>query len=121
MRLAIVEAALDRRPDTWRDTRVAHIQIERQMYPARAVAGNRQRLFGDDGNPRAVDVLHGEYVDSGGADDLLFTFVEVTDADEHGVLGEHLGREATDPGQLGGLGAEEGRQRHAMDVAAVGT
>ena len=52
------------------------------------------------------------------ADDLLLAIVEVADADEDGVLGQHLRREAADARQLGRLGAEQRRERHAVDVAA---
>ena len=52
------------------------------------------------------------------AHDLLLALVEVADADEHGVLGQHLRREAADARQLRRLGAEQRRERHAVDVAA---
>ena len=84
--------------------------------PAPAIA---ERLLGDGGDAGAIDVLHREDVHAGVADDLLFAFVEIADADEHGVLGQHFRREAADPRQLGRLGAEQRRERHAVDVAAA--
>ena len=81
-------------------------------------AGERNRLLGDGRDAVAIDVLHREDVHARLTDDLLFAFVEIADADEDGVLGQHLRREAADPRQLGGLGAEQRRERHAVDVAA---
>ena len=49
-----------------------------------------------DAMPCAIDVLHREDVDARVADELLLALVEIADADEHGVLGQHLRREAAD-------------------------
>src|SRR5262249_49760378 len=89
VRLAVVEASLDRRAHAGRNRRIADVEIEGQMDAARAAAGNRDRLFDDERNARAVDVLHREDVDARLADPFLFAFSEVPNAAEDGPLGGH--------------------------------
>ena len=82
--------------------------------PAIAIACSYGRDAG------AVDVLHREDVDARFADDLLLALVEIADADQHGVLGRHLRREAADARELRRLRSEQRGERHAVDVAAAG-
>ena len=77
------------------------------------------RALGHPGHPVAIDVLHREDVDAGGADLILLAVVQVADADEHGVLRRHRGAVA-DGGELARLLAEQRGQRHAVNVAALG-
>ena len=47
----------------------------------------------------------------------FLALVEIADADEHGVLRQHLRREAADARQFRRLGAEQRGERHAVHVA----
>ncbi len=87
--------------------------------PPVPVARDRQGLLDDRCDSASIDVLHGEHVRAGGAKDLLLARVEIAYPDEHGVLRSDLRREAADARQFRGLGPEQRRQRHAVDVAAV--
>ena len=86
--------------------------------PAVPSPARRDRLFDDRRDALAIDVLHREHVDARVADGDLLALVEVADADEDGLRRQHLGRRAADARQLGRLGAEQRRERHAVDVAA---
>ena len=52
------------------------------------------------------------------ADEVFFSIVEIAHADERRVLGQHRWREAAYRRELGGLGAKQRRERHAVHVAA---
>ena len=45
VRLAVVEAAFDRRADAGRDRGIAHVHVERHVNAAGAVAGERKRAL----------------------------------------------------------------------------
>ncbi len=65
----------------------------------------------------AIDVLHREDVHARRADAILLALVEIPDADEHGVLGQHRRRRA-DRRELRRFLPEQRRERHAVHVAA---
>src|SRR6266542_1545377 len=89
------------------------------MHATGSRPGDRERLFGDDRDAAAVDVLHREYADAGFAHQLLLAFVEVTNADEDGMLRQHFRREAADARELCRLRTEQRRERHPVNVTAT--
>jgi hypothetical protein len=62
VRLAIVEAALDRRADTGRNLRIADVHVERHVNAGGAVARQVHSLLDHRRDALAIDVFHGEDV-----------------------------------------------------------
>ena len=87
VRLAIAEAALDRRADAGRNAsdRRHRDRTRRESRRCRASA-IAMRAFHHLGDAEAIDLLHREHVHLRRAHDLLLDLVEVADADEHRVL-----------------------------------
>jgi hypothetical protein len=118
VRLAVVEAALDRRADPGRNRRIADVEIEGHMQAGGVAPRDRDRLLDDRRDARPIDVLHGEDRDARFAHQLFLAIVEVADTDENGLVRGHLRGEAAEARELRGLGPEERGQRHTVNVAA---
>jgi hypothetical protein len=118
MRLAVIEAALYRRANAWRDRGIADVHVERDVDAGCALAGQLHSLLRDGRDALAVDVLHREHVDARIPDSDLLAFVQIANADEHRVGGMDLWGSPADSGQLRRLAAEQRGERHAVDVAA---
>ena len=91
VRLAVVEAAFDRRADAGRNPRIAGVEIERHVDARRAVARQVHGLFDHRRDALAIDVLHREDVHVRIAHRHLLALVEIADADEHRVRGSTFG------------------------------
>ena len=89
------------------------------MDPSGVARRQRQRAFRHSCDAVAIDVLHGEDVDAGRADLFLLALIEIADPHEHRVLGQHRGHRP-DRRELQRFPSEQGREWHAVHVAALG-
>src|SRR5829696_1117310 len=67
--------------------------------------------------PVAVDVRHGVHLSAVLLESALLARVETPDAHKRDLLGRHLGEYAANFGQLLHAEAQQGGQRHTMDIA----
>ena len=86
--------------------------------PAVPLPASFHGLFGHRCDSLTVDVFHREDVHVRVAHRHFFALVEIADADEHRVGRKRLWREAADVRQIGRFRTQEGRERHAVHVAA---
>jgi hypothetical protein len=118
MGLAVRRAAAHRGADSGGVHRIAEIHVEREMEPGGAGGRDADGLIHHGAQAALVDIAHGEGADAAVAHLRFLGCVHIAQPDDDGMARIDLGTVAQQVDEFGRPGAQNARQRHAVDVAA---
>ena len=116
--VAIGGAAAHRRAHAGSIFRVDPIHVERDVVAGGAAAGHAQRLFDDGAHAALINIAHGEDFDAGAENVFFFRGVHIAHAHQHAIFRRDFRRKSENIGEIRRPQAGDGRQRHAVNVAA---